>query len=310
MRRLLCVSLALMVSALTAPAVTAAAAQCPSLAYVAAVQRAAHDIALTPPRISDARSQLVAATRVASPSPLVLTPVLDDLNQQPPATADASERLRQLSAVLAVPRGSTCHVDSSSARAALRNVYASPVFANLDQNTGPSVLDRILSFLGDLFQRIGHGLGVAGSIALGVVVIGGLLAFAAWRLRGLMAPRTPSTTAQLQPESDDPAVEWRAAEAAAAQHDYRQAVRRAFRSALLEIVRRDGVRFDSSWTTRDLLVSLSVEAELLTALAPAAASFDEAWYSQRPVTAQAWELARGRCEAVRTLASRGVRQPA
>jgi hypothetical protein len=41
-------------------------------------------------------------------------------------------------------------------------------------------------------------------------------------------------------------------------------------------------------------------------VAPAAASFDRAWYGGGPVGADDWEIARARCDAVRRVARRAV----
>jgi hypothetical protein len=99
------------------------------------------------------------------------------------------------------------------------------------------------------------------------------------------------------------------AEASARQGDHRQAVRRAFRSALLSVAVRGRLMVDPSWTTHELLAATRADAALLTALAPAAASFDRAWYSGAAVTASDWDEARARCEAVRSLARSRPRAP-
>jgi hypothetical protein len=80
-------------------------------------------------------------------------------------------------------------------------------------------------------------------------------------------------------------------------------VRHAFRSALLAVATRGRLRVDAAWTTSELLARARGDADLLAALAPAADSFDRAWYSGRPVSQQDWELARDRCAAVRAVAA-------
>ena len=55
-----------------------------------------------------------------------------------------------------------------------------------------------------------------------------------------------------------------------------------------------------------MLATLSGDADLLAAVAPAAAAFDKAWYGDGPVGAADWEVARARCEAVRRVARRCV----
>jgi hypothetical protein len=51
-----------------------------------------------------------------------------------------------------------------------------------------------------------------------------------------------------------------------------------------------------------LLASVSADGDLLAVLAPAAASFDHAWYSGEAIGADEWERARKRCAAVRDVA--------
>jgi hypothetical protein len=81
-------------------------------------------------------------------------------------------------------------------------------------------------------------------------------------------------------------------------------VRRAFRSALLAVAVAGRLDVDAAWTTRELLAHTSGDADLLAALAPAAAAFDVAWYSGRPVTEPDWHTQRARCETIRALARR------
>jgi hypothetical protein len=59
---------------------------------------------------------------------------------------------------------------------------------------------------------------------------------------------------------------------------------------------------DASWTTRELLARAAGDADLVAALAPAAAAFDHAWYSGAAVGEAEWLVARDRCAAVRRLA--------
>ena len=67
---------------------------------------------------------------------------------------------------------------------------------------------------------------------------------------------------------------------------------------------------NASQTTRELLAGVRGDADLLAALAPAAAAFDFAWYSGRPSSRTDWDRARALDDAVRSLARRAVRTPA
>ncbi|MBJ7596344.1 MAG: DUF4129 domain-containing protein, partial [Candidatus Dormibacteraeota bacterium] len=92
--------------------------------------------------------------------------------------------------------------------------------------------------------------------------------------------------------------------------EYREAVRRAFRSALLAVAVRGRVPIDAAWTTRELLQRIDAGGDVLVALAVAAALFERAWYSGVAVTRDDWTLAEERCATVRRLArGAGVTTP-
>jgi hypothetical protein len=153
-----------------------------------------------------------------------------------------------------------------------------------------------------------HPVGALGAVPtaiLAALVLGAIIAFVVLRLRaaGTRAPRG-APLAEPAPQSLDADGEWRQAEEAARRGDHRQAVRHAFRSALLAAAQRGRLQVNATWTTGELLARARGDADLLALLAPAAASFDHAWYSGRPVTRQDWEVARERCDAVRHLAGR------
>lgn len=293
---------------------TGAAAQtgCP-VGYIDAVSSAQSALSATPPDTAGAVTALQRAIAAYPSSQPVLAPVLDRLEASPPQIAQASARLGTITATLALPHGSTCSADQRSALSTLHNVYASPVFANLDHKpAGPNPVSQFLSWLASairwLLSHLTGALGTAGTIALGAVLLGAALAFAAWKLRGVLGGRTASMSVALEPDTTDPNREWDLAGAAARRGEYREAIRRVFRSALLTVANQGRLAVDPAWTTHELLAATVGDAGLLAALAPAAALFDRAWYSGDPVTAADWEQARERCRAVRDLAR--VRAPA
>ncbi len=180
-------------------------------------------------------------------------------------------------------------------------MYASSVFADLDQNQPPSLFERIGAAINWILSHLFGLLGSGGSILLGLLVLGAIAAFVVYRLRGVAGGRRALGSEEPATSGDDPDHEWQLALAAAQRGDHREGIRRAFRSALLEIADRRA-HVDRAWTTRELLATLSVDADLLAVVAPAAASFDQAWYSGAPVGVEDWDIARGRCEAVRRVA--------
>ncbi len=206
-----------------------------------------------------------------------------------------------------------CATSNDPACAALRDVYAQPKFSGLDaQPGGPSILsrigDEIIRVISWAFSRLGTG----GSLILGALAVAVIVWLILRRARGTALRRARADGARdVDPAllSDDADTEWKAADRAASAGDFREALRRAFRSALLDVARRGRLFVDSSWTTRELLESARGDADLIAGLAPAAALFDEVWYAGVPVTAEMWLTARRRCESIRTLARRPVASP-
>ena len=284
------------------PAGVLAHTGCP-VGYLAAVSSAESALGALPPDAAGAVTALQRAL-AAYPSASLIRPVITELQATPPETAPARARLDTIAATLALPHGTTCTADQRPALSTLHNVYASPVFANLDHKpAGPNPVSQFLAWLASAMRwLLGHltgALGTGGTIALGAVLLGTALGFAVWKLRGVLGGRVAFMNAGLEPDTTDPNREWDLAGAAARRGEYREAIRRAFRSALLTIANQGRLAVDPAWTTHELLAATVADAGLLAALAPAAALFDRAWYSGNPVTAADWEQARARCTAVR-----------
>lgn len=278
----------------------AAAARCPPLDYQATLAAASAALVSSPPRADVAQQEVTALLRADQGRAVALQPVVDDLTARPPATADAAQRLRALSSTLAYPPESTCVDDGTAARGTLHDVYSSPAFRHLDDVQQTSFLTSVLSAIASWISAAGGALGQAGGVALilGLVALLTLVAARRWRA----AARTGARAAvEVAPSGDDPEAEWRAAEAAAAASDFREAVRRAFRSALLDVADRGHVHVDPAWTTRELLERCNAAGDVLVVLAGAAALFDHAWYSGTEVTRGDWDLAVERCGSLRRL---------
>jgi uncharacterized protein DUF4129 len=284
-------------------AMSVRAAGCPALDYQAGLAAVAVALETTPADVVTARNQ-VAGLLGADPSrSIALQPVLSDLSTAPPQLDDARMRLEAMSATLAYPAHSTCNYDGAPARNTLHDVYASSDFKHLDDSSQTSFIDAILNFLANVFGRAAGSLGVAGGLAVALAVLG-LAALLAWRRWHGSAAARGAGIDDLPIAGDDPDAEWRAAERAAAGGDHREAIRRAFRSALIEVALRGRVRLDAAWTTRELLARCDADGDVLVALVAAAALFERAWYGGRAVTAAEWDLAAERCATVRRLARR------
>lgn len=281
----------------------AAAGPCPPLDYLAGLRQVQADLSVSPADAAGAAALLQRMSAMYPPAAAELSPIQRELQAVPPDIAGARDRVATLATVLTLPPGSTCNADQRPARDQLNQVYASRVFANLDRKPpGPNFFSQFLNWLSSLLRSLTQALGAPGSIALGAVILGVVLGLAAWRLRGVLASRQARFQEEPREDTVDSERLWALALRAAQRGHYREAVRRAFRSALLAVAVRGRLPVDPAWTTHELLAATRSDAALLTALAPAAASFDRAWYSGAPVTASDWDEARSRCEAVRALA--------
>lgn len=284
------------------PALRARAASCPAIDYQAGLAAASAALQAVPPDIATARSDVSALLAADTSRSVALQPVVDDLAALPPDEQDAHIRLAAMSATLAYAPNSTCNYDGTAARNTLHGVYASPGFSHLDDSTNNSIVDTILNFLAGLFKGAAAALGPLGILlALAVLGLGALLAWRRWH--GAAASRGARVD-EPAAAGDDPDTEWRAAERAAAAADYREAIRRAFRSALIEVALRSRMHLDAAWTTREVLARCDADGDVLVALAAAASLFERAWYGGRPVVAADWNLAAERCVIVRRLVQR------
>lgn len=192
----------------------------------------------------------------------------------------------------------------ADARRRLDEVYSRPPLDALDRPRPHSLIDDIASAFGRLVNNLFSRLGTGGSTLVGLLAAALVAALALYLLRRVSAGRLARATVEPSPGVIDHDAEWAAALAAAAAGDHREAVRRAFRSALLAVAARGRTVVDPAWTTRELLSRIEGDADLLAALAPAAAAFDVAWYSGRPVTEVDWQRQRRLCETIRGLARR------
>ena len=233
-----------------------------------------------------------------------LAPAIADLEG---GDASGAERLlATTAATLQAASGSGCAGLTAHDRQSLARVYGSPAFANLDQPPSPNWLQQLISALGNALGGVLGTLGPLGAGILAALLLGIVAAIAVWRIRQVAASGGETRAG---PAASPPAVdaeqEWGRALAASAGGDFRAAIRHAFRSALVSLVQRGRLPVQPAWTTPELLAHARGDPELAAQLAPAAAGFDRAWYSEEPVDAGRWEEVRGRCQTIRALAGRG-----
>ena len=300
MRRLLLAAGAVALLCAAAPAAAAPAPPVPGgppgVRYVALLADAAARL-----RSGDrpgARTDLAAAGALSPSAHAVVDAARADLA----AGLDDSAAARLEAAVrwLSLPAGAEPS-DGGTARSRLQDVYGRPVFSTLDRPRDESLLDRLGGWLQDLAGRLA-GASDNRLLIAGAALLAALLAWLlARQVRGASATRRRAAPADTLAGLADPDAEWGLALAAAAAGEHREAVRRAFRSALLTVALSTATAIDPSWTTRELLARLRAPAEVLAALAPAAAAFERAWYSGEATTSAEWEVARDRCAQVRRL---------
>jgi uncharacterized protein DUF4129 len=280
-----------------------AAPGCVTTTYLGLLDSADAALSVEPAQPEVAVTALTRAEALVPSTGAVLGSIIAGLTSTPSDASSSRQRLDEIAKTLALPAGSACNVDSQAARNLLHSVYASQVFADLDQNQAPSVFAQIGAAINWVLSHLFGLLGSGGSLALGLLVLAVIAAFVIYRLRGVLGGRRAVGGVEPATAGDDPETEWKLALAAAQRGEHREAIRRAFRSALLDVTDRRA-RIDRAWTTREMLATLSADADLLAVLAPAAAAFDSAWYGGAAVGAAQWEAARARCEAVRRVARR------
>jgi hypothetical protein len=304
-RALLLLPLLAGAAALLVGAVPVAASDC-STDYVAQLRQVQSD--LEAGSFIPAAVQQLQALASADGATAALDPVISDL--QSGDLAGAEQLLGTEVATLQAPDGSGCGAETSRERQALSGVYNSPTFANLDQ---PPPSDWAQTLLNDIANFLGRAIGTLGpmwAILLAALILAVVVAIAGWRVRQVIASgREPTINPGAVPPEADAEAEWAGALAASERGDFREAVRRAFRSALVSLVQRGRLPVQPAWTTPELLAHAGSDPELSARLGPAAAGFDRAWYSEAPVDADRWEEVRGECQAIRALSARG-RPPA
>ena len=197
MRRLVAfgvIGAALIAVAGTAAAPARAAGPCVTIEFLTLLGRAESALTAVPPQPPAALTAVTEAGDVAPSSSQVLAPIIAGLTATPPDVAAARQRIDLIVTTLALPTGSACQVDSRVAQNLLHQVYASSVFAALDQNQPPSIFARIGEAVQWILSHLFGLLGQGGSILLGLIVLAAITAFVIYRLRGVAGSRRARAT--------------------------------------------------------------------------------------------------------------------
>lgn len=289
-----------MIVALTAAPVMASAC---GPAYVAQLRQVRDEIAAGEPAAA-ALAQLQALA--AFDSAPALQPAISDVESG--HTAAAERLLDTTITALGTPVRSGCGGETGAQRQALSGVYRSPAFASLDAPASPSWAGQLVNAIGSGLGRLLTTLGPVGSAVLAGLLLALVGALAAWRVRQVTAGGGQVRVADgILPSETDPEAEWAGAMKAAERGEFRQAIRHAFRSALVSVAHSGRLAVQAAWTTPELLVHTAADPELAAELGPAAAGFDRAWYSEAAVDAGGWEEVRHHCQAIRSLTDAGHR---
>jgi hypothetical protein len=183
--------------------------------------------------------------------------------------------------------------DETAARlAVLAKVLARPEF-----NTPMSLWDRFWQWLRNLISRwlpndatstnagwVRRLVELVPWIVTIVIVVAVIWLLSYWLQRALRAFVTDARTAELTLEGDMPSTAAEArkqARAAAQTGNYRDAVRRLYLAALLQLAEHDLIRYERSLTNREVLVRVPADSPIRAHLEPVVATFDQVWYGVR-----------------------------
>ena len=134
---------------------------------------------------------------------------------------------------------------------------------------------------------------------LGILVLIVVSVFFIWQIRRnlITVSRDAADTS-----SKDAVVTERAAlsqsEAAAASHNFRDALRYLYLSAILHLQEQGILTYDKSLTNLEYLHTLQMRVELQDALRPVIQVFDDVWYGYKPCNADTIENYRGLLQKV------------
>ena len=224
------------------------------------------------PSVQQAIDVVVQGTGVSQPE------VLRDLRQSPPDLGDADQRLQALYTTL---QARVDTPDPSQAQRELQTILSQPRYSGL--SAGPSLLDRIISFIMNLVSDFIRWLG-AGPLHLNIPIwvwlaigIAAVIGIIAWPIRGGLSRggrearlRAAAPMARRRPDF------FGDADRLAAKHDYAGAIK-ALAGGVSVQLRGEHVWDHSPFTVRELFQ----QSDRAEALRPLLLSFEEASYGHR-----------------------------
>lgn len=252
--------------------------------------------------IEDLQARFAAITQVEyAPGEVVtMRSLLRDLySVSEPETSlddeDEAARYTPREVALARLQGAVAQLDAAPQdNTAARLAILTDVLARPEFNTPVSLWDRFWQWLANLIRDLmpnARPSTDAGWLALLIrlvpwiitvlIVAAVIWLLTYWLQRVLRTFVTDARMTQLTVDGDLPssAAEARQQARAAAQSgNYRDAVRRLYLAALLQLAEHDLITYERSLTNREVLVRVPTDSPIHAHLAPVVATFDQVWY--------------------------------
>lgn len=303
------------------------------LAAIAELEAAPADTAAATLEALQARFETITAVEIATEEIVTVHSLLGDLNpllDEGITWGDPARRYTPHEVALARLRGAVTQLDAAPHDNTIaRLAILSAILARPEFNTPRSLWDRFWQWFEDLIARWlpdaspSEGSGWLAQLiralpwivtTIIVAVIIWLLSY--WLQRLLRAFVTDTRLSAVTGDDDLPATAAEArqqARAAAESGLYRDAVRRLYLAALLQLAEHDLIAYERSLTNREVLVRVPPDSPIRPHLEPVIATFDQVWYGVREpdqATFAAYEAEIDTLAAVATRAATAPREAA
>lgn len=255
------------------------------------------------PVIEQLQEHLATLGTVSLASDEQVTPIsilggIDASNDETATERDLDRPYTPREIALARLHGAVAQIDASANdNTAARLAILKEVLARPEFNTPQSLWDRFWQWLENLLDEwLPNSSSMVGAgwlsllirlIPWGIAIV--VLAVVLWLLsywlqRILRSFVTDARITTLADDDDMPATAAEArqqAHAAAQSGHYRDAVRRLYLAALLQLAEHDLITYERSLTNREVLVRVPNDSPIRPHLEPVIATFDQVWYGVR-----------------------------
>jgi hypothetical protein len=283
------------------------------------------------PLVAELHARFEGFTTVELPSgeEVSIRPILEGLplagdEEIPPNEAEGRPPLRELA--LARLRGAVAQIDASATDdTAARLAILEDILARPEFNTPLSLWDRFLRWLENLFSEwlpdstTNTGSGWLALLIrlvpwlVTILIVAAVIWLLSYWLQRLLrtfvadariiAPVTgddmPSTAAEARQQ----------ARTAAQSGHYRDAVRRLYLAALLQLSEHELITYERSLTNREVLVRVPDNSPIRPHLEPVVATFDQVWYGMREPDQATFTAYEQEIDALSAVAARAAAIP-